>query len=107
VSLTEKVYLIQFEGRERTVACSRMFITEGRVLGLSGSRKSPINLCPKANRHEDVDILRLLTELLRSSGAAVPCVHQDPHHYGVVVGLLLCVSRKQYLQKLYKCKLLI
>lgn len=44
-----------------------MLLAKGRVLGLILSGKAPINICPKVSRYEDVDILMLLTELLRSS----------------------------------------
>jgi hypothetical protein len=49
------------------VSRNGMIVAQGRCLGLSSSRKGPINMCLKVNLYEDIGVLSLLTELLRIS----------------------------------------
>jgi hypothetical protein len=44
---------------------NRISIAQGRVFGLSSSRRRPINLYPKANRYETMGTSMLLTDCLQ------------------------------------------
>jgi hypothetical protein len=50
------------------VSHNRMAIHKGHVFGLNLSKKGPINIRPNVNCYKVMDILMLLTELLRISG---------------------------------------